>query len=112
MTIDVHTHFIPSTLVAALRARTAMPRIVDNATAPQIEYGAGNGHVLQPNMEDLDLRLREMGEQGIDYAVLSTNVPGVDWFPKANAPAIAREKYDADNGADDTHANRHQPHLQ
>jgi len=62
MTIDVHTHFIPSTLVAALRARTAMPRIVDNATAPQIEYGAGNGHVLQPNMEDLDLRLREMGE--------------------------------------------------
>ena len=38
-------------------------------------------------MEDLDLRLREMDEQGIDYAVLSTNVPGVDWFPKSDAPA-------------------------
>ena len=106
MTIDVHTHFIPSTLVAALRARTAMPRIVDNADAPQIEYGEGNGHVLQPNMEDLDLRLHEMAEQGIDYAVLSTNVPGVDWFPKADAPAIARDVNDELNGLASDHADR------
>jgi predicted TIM-barrel fold metal-dependent hydrolase len=35
-----------------------------------------------------------MDAQGIDMAVLSVNVPGVDWFSAADAPAIAREVND------------------
>jgi predicted TIM-barrel fold metal-dependent hydrolase len=94
MTVDVHTHYLPATLVAALRARTQMPRITDGPDGAMIEYGEGNGHVLQPNMADIELRMREMDAQGIDFAVLGTNVPGVDWFPASDAPAIARDVND------------------
>jgi aminocarboxymuconate-semialdehyde decarboxylase len=86
MTVDVHTHFLPATLVDALRRRTELPRISNG----QIEYGEGNGHALLPNMGDLEMRMRDMDAQGIDLAVLSANVPGVDWFPAADAPAIAQ----------------------
>ena len=94
MTVDVHTHYLPATLVAALRARSQMPRITDGPDGTMIEYGEGNGHVLQPNMADIELRMREMDAQGIDFAVLGTNVPGVDWFPASDAPAIARDVND------------------
>jgi aminocarboxymuconate-semialdehyde decarboxylase len=35
-----------------------------------------------------------MDEQGIDVAVLSINIPGVDWFPDSDGPAVAREVND------------------
>jgi predicted TIM-barrel fold metal-dependent hydrolase len=102
MTVDVHTHFLPATLVDALRRRTELPRITDG----QIEYGEGNGHALLPNMGDLELRLHDMDEQGIDLAVLGANVPGVDWFPAADAPAIARDVNDELNDLAAAHPDR------
>ena len=42
----------------------------------QIEYGQGNIHPVLPAMGDVELRLREMDQQGIDVAVLSINIPG------------------------------------
>jgi aminocarboxymuconate-semialdehyde decarboxylase len=59
-----------------------------------MEYGQGNVHPVLPAMGDVDLRLREMDEQGIDVAVLSVNIPGVDWFPVADGPSVAREVND------------------
>ena len=102
MTVDVHTHFLPATLVDALRRRTELPRISDG----QIEYGEGNGHALLPNMGDLELRLHDMDEQGIDLAVLGANVPGVDWFPAGDAPAIARDVNDELNDLAAAHPDR------
>jgi aminocarboxymuconate-semialdehyde decarboxylase len=106
MTIDVHTHYLPATLVAALRARTEMPRITDGEDGTMIEYGEGNGHVLMPSMGDVELRLRDMERQGIDFAVLGANVPGVDWFPERDAPAIARDVNDELNALAAAHPDR------
>jgi predicted TIM-barrel fold metal-dependent hydrolase len=47
-----------------------------------------------------------MDEQGIDLAVLGANVPGVDWFPPADAPAIARDVNDELNDLAAAHPDR------
>lgn len=93
-TIDIHTHYLASTLVSALKRRTALPRISQGPQGLQIEYGRGNIHPVLPNMGDVELRLRDMDEQGIDVALLSINIPGVDWFPVADGPAVARDVND------------------
>jgi aminocarboxymuconate-semialdehyde decarboxylase len=90
-TIDVHTHYFAAALVHALERRTELPRISDGPGGRQIEYGRGNVHPYLPAMGDLDLRLDEMDAQGVDLALLSINIPGVDWFPPAEGPAVARE---------------------
>jgi aminocarboxymuconate-semialdehyde decarboxylase len=92
--IDVHTHYLAAALVRALERRTELPRISDGPNGRQIEYGQGNIHPVLPAMGDVDLRLHEMDEQGIDIAVLSINVPGVDWFPLADGLSVAREVND------------------
>jgi predicted TIM-barrel fold metal-dependent hydrolase len=93
-TIDVHTHYLPGTMVAALERRTELPRISDGPNGKMIEYGEGNIHPMQDDMRDLGLRFRDMDEQGIDVAVLGANIPGVDWFPPEDAPAIAHDVND------------------
>ena len=93
-TIDVHTHYLAASLVKALERRTELPRISDGPDGRQIEYGENNIHPVLPAMGDVGLRLREMDEQGIDVALLSINVPGVDWFPAADGPSVAREVND------------------
>lgn len=93
-TIDVHSHYLAASLVDALQRRTELPRVSQGRDGRQIEYGQGNIHPVLPAMGDVELRLREMDEQGIDMALLSINVPGVDWFPAADGPSVAREVND------------------
>lgn len=94
LTIDIHTHYLAASLVKALERRTELPRISEGPNGSQIEYGEGNIHPVLTSMGDIDLRLREMDEQGIDVALLSINIPGVDWFPAADGPSVAREVND------------------
>lgn len=89
--VDVHTHYLPKTLVRALEARDDLPMITREGDRRLIHYGAGNVHPMLPAMGDIELRLADMDEQGIDLAVLSVNVPGADWFPTADGPAVARD---------------------
>jgi predicted TIM-barrel fold metal-dependent hydrolase len=90
-TIDVHTHYLAATLVQALERRTELPMITADGDTRLVHYGKGNIHPVLPAMGDVELRLREMDAQGIDVAVLSTNIPGVDWFPVADSAAVARD---------------------
>jgi len=106
MTIDVHTHFLPATLAAALRRHAARPRIVDGPQGAHIEYGEGSGHVVLPSMGDIEFRLQEMDAHGIDVAVLGTNVPGVDWMPAREASAAARDINDELNALAGAHPDR------
>jgi aminocarboxymuconate-semialdehyde decarboxylase len=92
--IDVHTHYLPDTLVAALEARDELPRISRDGSKRVIEYGRGNGHTLLPAMVDLELQFAEMAKAEIDLAVLSVNVPGADWFPAADGISVARDVND------------------
>jgi aminocarboxymuconate-semialdehyde decarboxylase len=92
--IDVHSHYLPRALVAALEARDELPRISDGAAGRVIEYGEHNVHPMLPAMLDLELRFRDMDEQGIDLAVVGVNVPGVDWFPPSDGPSVAQDAND------------------
>jgi predicted TIM-barrel fold metal-dependent hydrolase len=92
--IDVHTHYLPHTLVEALRMRTDLPRMSQGSNGELIEYGEGNVHPHLPAMGDLELRLHDMDAAGIDLAVISTNIPGIDWFPDADGPSIAHDVND------------------
>jgi predicted TIM-barrel fold metal-dependent hydrolase len=89
--VDVHTHYLPAALVSALEARDDLPMITREGDRRLIHYGAGNIHPVLPAMGDVERRLSDMDEQGIDVAVLSVNIPGTDWFPAADGPPIARE---------------------
>jgi aminocarboxymuconate-semialdehyde decarboxylase len=89
--IDVHTHYLPGELVAALASRDDLPRISSRpGSARVIEYGEGNVHPVLPAMSDVELRLADMDRQGIALAVVGVNVPGVDWFPASDGAAVAR----------------------
>jgi predicted TIM-barrel fold metal-dependent hydrolase len=92
--VDVHTHFLPASLVRALEARDDLPMITREGDRRLIHYGAGNVHPVLPAMGDVERRLADMDDQGIDVAVLSVNIPGTDWFPASDGPAIAREVND------------------
>ena len=89
--VDVHTHYLPAALVGALEARDELPKITRDGDRRLIHYGAGNVHPMLPAMGDIDRRLADMDAQGIDLAVLSVNVPGADWFPVVDGPAVARD---------------------
>jgi aminocarboxymuconate-semialdehyde decarboxylase len=92
--IDVHTHFFAATLVEALAKRQEHPMITGRDGDRLIHYGQGNVHPLLPRMTDLPGQLEDMDENGIDFAVLSTNVPGVDWFPPEDGVAVAHDVND------------------
>jgi predicted TIM-barrel fold metal-dependent hydrolase len=92
--IDVHTHFFAATLVDALAQRQDLPKITGTNGDRLIHYGAGNIHPLEPRMTDLEGQLQDMEENGIDLALLSTNVPGVDWFPPADGVVVAHDVND------------------
>jgi predicted TIM-barrel fold metal-dependent hydrolase len=92
--VDVHTHYLTQTLTKVLEARSEPPRVFSSNGERAIEYGAGNGHDLYPEMLDLDAQQRDMDAAEIDFGVMSVQVPGVDWFPVEEAVAVARDVND------------------
>jgi predicted TIM-barrel fold metal-dependent hydrolase len=92
--------------VRALERRSEQPRVSEGPQGPQIEYGKEYAHPVLPAMGDVDLRLREMDEDGIDVAILSINIPGVDWFPAADGPSVARDVNDELSDLVRSHPNR------
>jgi aminocarboxymuconate-semialdehyde decarboxylase len=92
--IDVHTHYLAEALVTAMESRTELPRISGTGDDRVIEYGPGNGAKLLPAMVDLERQEREMAEASVAAAVISINVPGVDWFTAADGAAVARDVND------------------
>lgn len=87
--IDTHTHYFPQALVDILEARSSVPMLVDGSPERFVRYGEGVQYPLQPVMTDLDGKLAEMDEIGIDVSVISVNIPGVDGLGD-EAPAAAR----------------------
>lgn len=92
--IDMHTHFLPTAVAQALVRSEGFPRLERHDGAGYIHYGPGSGHALLPAMESIELRLEDMDRQGIDYAILSITVPGVDGLPAEDGAAVARSAND------------------
>ncbi|HXC79564.1 MAG TPA: amidohydrolase family protein [Candidatus Acidoferrum sp.] len=90
--IDAHTHYLPPSLINALRDRREIPRLITRGTREFVEYGPGPGsaYPLDPDVTDIDLKIQLMDEWGIDLSILSVNIPGVDWAEPGEAPDLAR----------------------
>ncbi len=80
---------MPRALARALERRTAPPLMISRDGKPFIEYGAGAGSPLWPEFTDPDLILARMDAAGIDHAVLTVTIPGVDWFDAEEGEELA-----------------------
>jgi predicted TIM-barrel fold metal-dependent hydrolase len=89
MLIDAHSHYLPRALSSALKKRLDAPRIWRDNGGSFIEYGEGSKTTLSPVFEDPDRILERMDEAGIDHAVLSVTIPGVDWFAPGEGEEVA-----------------------
>jgi aminocarboxymuconate-semialdehyde decarboxylase len=92
--VDVHTHYLPPAFVEAFRRRTEPPRIFEGGAGLMLQYGPRMARPIGPTMIDLDAKLADMRDSGIDGAVLTVNIPGLDWLPAAEAVAVARDTND------------------
>ena len=88
--VDMHTHFLTTTLAGALRQREELPRIVEREGREFVEYAPGAAYPLLADMIDLDEKIARIDAAGIDLAVLSVNIPGVDYFAAGEGPSLAR----------------------
>jgi predicted TIM-barrel fold metal-dependent hydrolase len=94
--IDVQTHYIPPAVVEALERRTSWPNIINGPDGGDrlMVYGDDAIYPLTPDMVDLDTKIEVMDKNGIGMSVLSTNIPGLDWFDESEVEAIARDTND------------------
>ena len=89
MLIDVHSHYMPKELSRALEKRVEAPRIFRREGKSFIEYGAGSITQLTPVFFEPEQILERMDEAGIDHAVLSVTIPGVDWLREEDGEEVA-----------------------
>ena len=89
MLIDVHSHYMPDALARALERRAVPPRIYRADGVPVIEYGAGSTAQLKPVFFEPERILEGMDDAGIDHAVLSVTIPGVDWLDASDGEEVA-----------------------
>ena len=89
MLIDVHSHYMPKALARALELRAEAPRIFERDGKKMIEYGERSVAPLAPVFFEPDLILEQMDGAGIDHAVLSASIPGVDWLSPHDGEAVA-----------------------
>ena len=92
--IDIHTHYLPTALLEALERRTETPCIMTRDSRKFVQYGPETAYPLLPHANDLKLKLSEMDEVGISLAVLSVNIPGIDWIDRKEAATVARDAND------------------
>jgi len=88
---DVHTHFFPDALLAAVDGRREPPCICTENGTRFLSFGPGPSrqYPLTPAMSDVEAKLAEMERAGITHSVLSVNMPGVDGLGD-DGPAAAR----------------------
>jgi 6-methylsalicylate decarboxylase len=84
--VDIHQHLLPPRFIAALRHRTAPPRIIGT----ELSTTEGSVH-FDPAEHDLEQRLALLDQQGIGTAVLSLQ----QTFGQAKLEATERAELDA-----------------
>ncbi len=92
--VDVHTHYVPPALVEAYRRRQDPPRIFEGERGLMLQYGDRMARPVSADMVELDAKLASMDASGIDGAVLTVNIPGLDHFSPEEAVAVARDTND------------------
>lgn len=107
MSIDMHSHWIPPALAAALRQREAAPIIKAAEGGRDFLHQPRGAFPLPPNYQDIGSRLKSMDKYNIDMSVLSLSaVFGVERLPVAEALPLAQLFTNAVSEQHDLHPDR------
>jgi len=71
MSIDMHAHWKPPSLMDALRRRKQSPNIVTNADGKEVYTNPRGEQPLEKAFDSVDRRLEEMDRYGVELGVLS-----------------------------------------
>lgn len=89
--VDFHAYFQPRAFLDGLRGRKDYPRIEKTPQGEAIFSGPGAARPLRPGQTDIDLRVKNLAEAGIDCQILRLqNVSGVDALAPAEGLALAQ----------------------
>ncbi len=107
MTIDMHSHWIPSELVDEMRKRDTAPKIEADENGRDFIHQPRGAFPLPSDYGSLPKRLEAMDANNIDTGVFSISaVFGVERLPVQEALAISRLYSDAVSSLHEEHPNR------
>lgn len=92
MTIDMHAHWKPPSLMDALRDRKKAPNIVTNADGREVYTNPRGEQPLERAFDSVDRRLAEMDRFGVDTGVLSVQsaFTWIERLPAAESLELVR----------------------
>lgn len=95
MSIDWHSHFIPPSVIDALRKRTAFPRIVKTEQCEQLQINDAPARIrFQPESHsNVEARIRSLDAAGVERQVWSW--PALDSLPREEAVPLTKLFNDA-----------------
>jgi aminocarboxymuconate-semialdehyde decarboxylase len=98
--VDVHTHFIPYELVEVLESGNgpASLGIERRGGRPFIVHPNGLRYPVLPEFHDVETKLRQLDEDGVDAAVLSITPTLFAWHDRDEATQLAQLINDAAAG--------------
>lgn len=89
--VDIHTHLYPASYLAALRARTEAPRLMDSPEGERFVIFPGEaGRVIDEEWWDVGRKLAFMERFGIERSLVSLGNPWLDPFDD-DSSGLARE---------------------
>ena len=90
--IDIHSHFYPRWYIELLKARTELPRIVEDEAGVErfVIFPGEEGREMDDEYWDLSAKLAFMDQLGISQTVLSLGNPWLDPFAGSDDMEIAR----------------------
>lgn len=95
MKIDFHNHFYPPEYLTALSGGNTHVVMKKDAQGNPLLFYAGDYNILVPGHRDIEYRLRELDQCGIDMQVLTMTTPGVHIEEPGRGSELARIVNDA-----------------
>lgn len=92
--IDVHSHFMPRSLLDALANRTGVPRVDRSRDHQVVVCGTGVDYPVPHTMFEFEAKMDELDEAEIDVALLSPGMPGLDWLQPGASGGLTRDVND------------------
>lgn len=94
--VDIHSHLYPAWFVDYFRARSEVPRVVEEEHGDRFllfttEDGHASGPLLTDDYTSLDAKLDFMQRNGIDRSLVSVGNPWLEVFDKEESLGFARE---------------------
>jgi len=79
--IDCHSTFYPKEFIKELAGREKDPRLIEkNGRRIIVEGDVFYSHIIEPQHNDPEARIKDMDRYGIDMQLLSPSAPGYDRF--------------------------------